>query len=177
MSGKVIHEFKCDQRRSAFTRTEQGEYCSACKTVVIDFTDKTNSEIIEILKANNGKVCGSVLRGQLEEDESSFGFRNKVAMTGLAVLLGMGAEKVQAETKDSIPTEIVVQQYGVSSYTQSTIAESNSPAIETPGKEDKKKKERKRKTFMRIGALHFYVQNVFPYVGARRIVKGRYRHI
>jgi hypothetical protein len=178
MSRKIIHEFKCQQPLSSFTKREKGEYCSECRTVVIDFSEKTNSEIIDIIKANNGNVCGSILKGQLEDvNEFTFGFRNKVAATGLAALLGIGGESLRAEPGEPVKTEIVENASGNVTLTQNTeeiIAAT--PAIETPDKPAKKKKERKRKTFMRIGGLSFYTQNVFPFIGARRMVVGKMKY-
>ncbi len=178
MSRKVVHEFRCQQPLSSFTKTEEGDYCGECKTVIIDFSEKTNSEIIDILKANNGSVCGSVLRGQLEESqESCFGFRNKVALTGLAALLGIGNESMSAQSNEEVRTEIV-SQTNIDSSRTSTNVESTfvQPPIETPEKPEKKKKERKRKIFLRIGSISFYTQNVFPFIGVRRIVMGKMKY-
>ncbi len=177
MDRKIIHEFKCQQAVSSFARTEQGQYCGECKTHVIDFSEKTNQEIIDIISMNGGKVCGSIFKGQLEENTTSpFSFRNKVAVTSLAALLGMGVETASAGNPDRTQTEIVISSELQTSFAVQVQGEHTAqPAIETPDKPEKKKKERKRKTFMRIGSVSFYTQNVFPFIGARRVIVGRMR--
>lgn len=173
---QIRHEFKCNLPSSSFTKTEGGEYCSACKTVVIDFTNKSNEEILQILSANGGNACGSAFGDQFSEHTSSWRLRNKVAVAGLAAMLGLTPEIAKAQSADTVKTEIVAPSNNVRSF--DTIAATNnatsSPAIDAPEKPDKKKEVVKKKTFLRIGHRRFYTMNVFPFLGTSRIRKGMY---
>lgn len=175
---RVTHEFKCDLPSSFFTKTAAGEYCSACKTVVIDFTGKTNEEILAILSANNGHACGSAYSDQFTEETSSQKLRNKFAVAGLAALLSL-APAAKAESTDAVKTEVVAQEPYISTFDAVPVAENvaQTPAIESPDKPSTKRETVKRKTFLRIGHRHFYTMNVFPFIGSRKIRKGRYSNV
>lgn len=48
------------------TPTEQGNYCQRCAKNVIDFSTKSDAEVIRIIQNSNGKVCGRFKPTQLE---------------------------------------------------------------------------------------------------------------
>lgn len=57
----------CTEDWSLMTQTEKGKHCSSCNKVVIDFSNKTDKEIIEILLQQKGKkVCGNFYNTQIE---------------------------------------------------------------------------------------------------------------
>lgn len=47
------------------TPNQQGAFCSACSKCVIDFTNKRDNEIYELLTNSKGKVCGRFTDEQL----------------------------------------------------------------------------------------------------------------
>lgn len=173
---QISHEFKCNLPSSFFTKTEAGEYCSSCKTVVIDFTEKSNEEILQILSANGGVACGSAYEDQFEERASSR-FRTRVAIAGLAAMLGLGTGAAKARATDAVKTEIVSGTSCTHNF-ETTVSNTGTqtPAIDSPDKPDKKPTEVKRKTFLRLGRRSFYTMNVFPFIGTRKIRKGMYAY-
>lgn len=171
---KITNEFRCDLPSSFFMKTAEGDYCSACKTVVIDFTGKTNEEILAILSANSGHACGAAYSDQFSET-SSHKLRNRFAVAGLAALLGL-APAAKAESAETAKTEIIAQENYSSNFNAVDVAADvmYAPAIESPEKPSTKRESVKRKTFLRIGQRHFYTMNAFPFIGTRKIRRGRY---
>jgi hypothetical protein len=47
---------------------QKGRHCEACKTVVTEFTNMTDAEIIHHLKAASSKTCGRFLETQLNRE-------------------------------------------------------------------------------------------------------------
>ena len=63
---KVSIPSPCNEGWNNMTPTIKGAFCSSCKIDVIDFTNKTNREIQEILLENRGKkLCGHIKTTQL----------------------------------------------------------------------------------------------------------------
>lgn len=63
----------CHENWAAMTPTEQGAFCQKCSTNVIDFSVKSNDEILNFLKENEGKhVCGRFKTDQLDEFNNSY---------------------------------------------------------------------------------------------------------
>ena len=58
----------CHQDWNTMTPNEQGSFCGKCCKTVIDFSNKSNSEIKTILSEQaDKKVCGRFMSNQLEE--------------------------------------------------------------------------------------------------------------
>ncbi|MFK8045518.1 MAG: T9SS type A sorting domain-containing protein [Crocinitomicaceae bacterium] len=63
----------CHENWNKFTPKPEGGFCSSCEKIVIDFTNKTNQEISEILKEKSGEnLCGRIGVIQLESFNDSF---------------------------------------------------------------------------------------------------------
>ncbi|WP_345124937.1 carboxypeptidase-like regulatory domain-containing protein [Hymenobacter antarcticus] len=57
----------CHQSWAAMTPTVAGRHCAACEKTVVDFTLKTDAEILAFLAgAVSGRTCGRFAAGQLE---------------------------------------------------------------------------------------------------------------
>lgn len=57
----------CAESWAAMTPTSAGRHCAACQKTVIDFTLKSNAEILAVLAlAAGGGLCGRVRTGQLD---------------------------------------------------------------------------------------------------------------
>lgn len=57
----------CHEDWNKMTPKEQGRHCDACNKTVIDFTKKTDEQIIKTLEAN-GKLCGRFKTQQLNRE-------------------------------------------------------------------------------------------------------------
>lgn len=55
----------CNEDWNGMSPQGNGRYCGSCQKVVVDFTSKTNEEILEHIKANAGKTCGTFKSSQL----------------------------------------------------------------------------------------------------------------
>jgi hypothetical protein len=56
----------CAENWAAMSTTSDGRHCAACQKTVIDFTAKTDAEILAYFKQQTGnKTCGRFQRGQL----------------------------------------------------------------------------------------------------------------
>ena len=55
----------CAESWDAMTPASGGRHCAACQKIVVDFTHKTDAEILAYLKHANGASCGQFRAGQL----------------------------------------------------------------------------------------------------------------
>ena len=88
----------CNQKWSSMTDNPSGKFCAHCSEVVIDFTQLTDKEIIQIIEKNTNKLCGRLNSNQLnrnigiEKPSSHKRFYKFIA----GILLLIGVKKVQA---------------------------------------------------------------------------------
>ncbi|MGZ4054764.1 MAG: energy transducer TonB [Bacteroidia bacterium] len=58
----------CQEKWDSMQPQENGRYCGSCQKIVIDFTNKTEQEIIDHIAANSGKkMCGTFRTTQLQQ--------------------------------------------------------------------------------------------------------------
>lgn len=57
----------CHENWAKMNATEKGKFCSVCTKEVIDFTSKTDEELVKILTANKN-TCGRVKKSQLNRE-------------------------------------------------------------------------------------------------------------
>ena len=58
----------CHEKWDGMQPQENGRYCGSCQKVVVDFTTKTNEEILEYIKKNSSKqLCGTFKNEQLPQ--------------------------------------------------------------------------------------------------------------
>lgn len=66
-------ENACSENWNEMAPTEKGAFCQVCATNVIDFTNKSNLEIKQLLLANSGNsVCGRIKEQQLVQLNTEF---------------------------------------------------------------------------------------------------------
>jgi hypothetical protein len=58
----------CRQSWAEMNPAEKGRFCAACEKTVVDFTFRSDKEIIDHLKTANGKVCGRFQMEQLNKE-------------------------------------------------------------------------------------------------------------
>lgn len=66
MSSIYIPE-PCHENWAAMSPTEKGRFCAICTKEVVDFTRKTEKDILQHLEQAEGKTCGVFLPSQLSE--------------------------------------------------------------------------------------------------------------
>jgi len=54
----------CHESWAAMTPTATGRHCAACQKTVVDFTQKTDAEILAYLASASGKICGRLWNDQ-----------------------------------------------------------------------------------------------------------------
>lgn len=87
-----------------------GNFCGNCEKVIIDFTHKSDREIANIFKKNNGKICGRFSRQQLNRDiDISFpvvgSYRGKAASLLLSGILTAGISHAQNPSMENIKVQ------------------------------------------------------------------------
>ena len=55
----------CGQEWSSMTKTDIGKFCAHCSKTVVDFTQLTDNEVLQIIERNSGKLCGRLTQEQL----------------------------------------------------------------------------------------------------------------
>jgi hypothetical protein len=91
----------CAESWAAMTPTSGGRHCTACAKTVVDFTQKTDAEILAYLAQASGQACGRFKAGQLERPlqpaESTNRWRSWLAsVLALGGVLGSGRVAAQA---------------------------------------------------------------------------------
>ena len=55
----------CRQQWNSMTNNDIGKYCSHCSKTVIDFTNLSDIEIIQVIEKSSGRLCGRLTNKQL----------------------------------------------------------------------------------------------------------------
>jgi hypothetical protein len=63
---KIEIQNSCSQNWDKMTETEKGKFCQNCSKEVIDFTYKTDDQIIKFLKKSNDSFCGRFHHSQTQ---------------------------------------------------------------------------------------------------------------
>lgn len=79
----------CTENWNDMTPTERGKFCAHCQKDVIDFSSKTDIEIVNFAKHNKGNFCGRFIDTQLEK-EFSYTEHEKYSNLKYAAALALG---------------------------------------------------------------------------------------
>lgn len=100
----------CTEDWSLMTQTEKGKHCASCNKVVIDFSNKTDKEIIEILLLQKGKkVCGNFYNTQIENPIRLVEYTKHAKWPAIAAMLIAGLFQVNtsfAQTDRNTHTDV-----------------------------------------------------------------------
>ena len=106
----------CNENWNSMPAQESGRYCGSCSKVVVDFTNKTNEEILDYIKANIGSTCGTFKSSQLppsdpyKQNERSIRFLAAVLLAFGLTLFSCGSIDLgDKETEELITTGIVIE--------------------------------------------------------------------
>ncbi|HUM52200.1 MAG TPA: carboxypeptidase-like regulatory domain-containing protein [Chitinophagales bacterium] len=100
----------CTENWNEMTPTARGKFCAHCQKDVIDFSDKTDSEIANFVKNNKGNFCGRFVETQLDK-EFSYIEPEKKSTLKYAAALALGlltAENSLAQDENKKPNAIQV---------------------------------------------------------------------
>ncbi len=91
----------CAESWDAMSPTDGGRHCAACQKTVVDFTQKTDAEILATLRRAAGETCGRLRADQVERPlvvpTTAPRWRNWLgAALALAGILGAGRVAAQA---------------------------------------------------------------------------------
>jgi hypothetical protein len=99
MQMKIEIKSPCQENWGAMSVKEQGRFCNKCQTIVVDFSKKTEAEIVDFIKTQGNKsICG---RFEVRQLGKEYNFSNKkplvtnyrrIATLFLATFLSLGAE-------------------------------------------------------------------------------------
>jgi hypothetical protein len=94
----------CHERWEAMTPTTTGRHCAACQKTVVDFTHKTDAEILASLRQAVGETCGRLRADQLSRPLlAPTPAPNWRLWLGAALALGgvLGASRAAAQARES----------------------------------------------------------------------------
>lgn len=99
----------CSQEWSSMTNTDLGKFCSHCSEQVIDFTQLTDKEVIQIIEKKSEKLCGRLNTEQLNR---AIAFKKPSSFTGLhkimaSLFLLLNSKKNLATNIQKSTSEIV----------------------------------------------------------------------
>lgn len=83
---KPIMSLPCNQSHTRMKERDGGYYCTSCEKVLVDFRQKTDTEIKHIITSNPGKVCGVFHNHQISSKTSHVALSNASYRVGLSLL-------------------------------------------------------------------------------------------
>lgn len=89
----------CTENWGNMLPAEQGRHCVSCDRSIIDFSIKTNQEILDFIKQSNGKLCGRFNDNQLERVIAEESNSRKISIwekVAASILLFISLEKANA---------------------------------------------------------------------------------
>lgn len=84
----------CRQGWENMTPSAKGRFCDACQKEVIDFTGLDDKEMLRIVQANLGRLCGRFRKNQLQREifvTETYGWRFPIRKDLLLALLTFGS--------------------------------------------------------------------------------------
>lgn len=97
--------FKCDRKWSNMQDLEGGKFCTDCSKKVLDFTDKSPSEISSIIQNSETSVCGKIKSSHL-----SINVREKnIKLFLIAIALVFGTNLLAQDTTAQKTDTAIVQ--------------------------------------------------------------------
>ena len=98
----------CSEKWSDMTPVRPDcRFCAACERQIVDFTVKTDEEILEHLKKNNGKICGRFRREQLNRPIRAV--KSNARRGGLTAAAASIAALLVAQQPADIQSVVLVQ--------------------------------------------------------------------
>lgn len=128
----------------------------------------SRSEISSLMKAHEGKICGSFYSYQLEDPDSSF--KKGWAAAGLFALLGGVSPQVSAQEQ---PATVQAPQPGNENRTDSAAVEQLATDEGQGYYKDEPPAENKKRKRLRIGRRFFYADKRFPFIHSYYFFMGR----
>jgi len=165
--------FECDAPESALSLKDGQDFCSKCRTPVIDMREMPDDEIRKVVAAHGGNLCVRIHSDQLDRVKPKKStFRKNIAVAGTAALLALATES-SAQTTDSTRTEQIQNVPGSAvpvSLPAAVDSATTSAGLEGMTLDEPVVEQRplKKKVFLRIGRREFYVMNRAPFFGTRR---------
>lgn len=109
----------CQQDLNAMAVLENGRFCASCSKCVIDFTQKTDREIISIFQESKGQVCGTFRPDQLNRQLLPAG--NQPASRWKAIALAISAyfsARSETEAKPGLNLRPIIQETSLAPRTE-----------------------------------------------------------
>jgi len=167
---KIHMTFTCDQDWDAMRITSCGRYCEVCQKEVLDFTNKTKSEI-QHHQSTSGELCGRFKPEQVDDTlikPIKFSLSKKFILYFTGLLLSViSPKKSVAQSKDSVKTEqTVATTKEAAEKCTSTLKEKDNTRIDSDTSDD---------PFLTIRRREFYWSKRFPFIKVVKMhVMGRY---
>jgi len=120
--------FKCNESWDMMPKNSSGSYCGKCEKNVFDLTNKSEAEIQTIYQSNNGKLCGRIKLGQLDQNSSTKA-RKALAKFCLALYLVFGGwlfnSNVVGQITPPVEKEILVGKIAATSSISGRVIDKN----------------------------------------------------
>lgn len=103
---KITIPEPCHEKWATMTPTERGRHCAVCTKEVIDFTTKTDLEVIKIVQ-NNSNMCGRIRSDQVNREitlsrKHNTSFPTYFAALALPLALGFTSDLVAQHDKEPV---------------------------------------------------------------------------
>lgn len=111
---KLSIQNPCKQKASSFSKTKNGDFCSACQKEVIDFTQMSDRQVVDFFKNYKGNTCGKLKKNQLKSYTPQIlnsptvnaSFKG-IHLLGVSLLSLLPFTQVSAQQKTAVPTETI----------------------------------------------------------------------
>ena len=101
MQKEIVIPKPCSENWNNMSTSEQGKFCQNCQKNVVDFTQKSDKEVLNILAKSKGNVCGRFTKQQLSTPFVDYAAPNRMSFGQRAagVLLATSLFAVGAEAQ------------------------------------------------------------------------------
>lgn len=97
--------FVCDQKWESFKKDGDNRFCSQCSKTIIDFTDKSKTELEAELRKSNGEVCGRFATHQTVYKSTTWFSKT---LSSILLTLGINAINNSVHAQSDIDTNYIV---------------------------------------------------------------------
>lgn len=125
---KITIPEPCHENWATMTPTERGRHCAVCTKEVIDFTTKTDAEVIKLVQSNSN-MCGRMRSDQVNREitlsrKQNNSFPTYFAALALPLALGFTSDLVAQHDKAPVlqTTQVIHQPLKNQSIIQGKIA-------------------------------------------------------
>lgn len=126
---KITIQSPCSEKWNSMLPQEQGRHCVQCNRIILDFSTKSDQEILDYIQQASGKICGKFLNDQLDRTLIPIPQRKQIPVwqkIAASLFLLMGVERTYANHRAPLAAKVVESKTDTEKFVQRNIPLVNS---------------------------------------------------